>query len=528
LTSRAAPNRLLRQAWPLTVLIFLIGCGGGHATAPAVATQAPLPGNPSTLPVISEVTSSNGIAALSLTAALDPAGRPAFFWQGSEVAPTIRVQPGDEIHLHYQNNLPLYCGLGLISDSNLHFHGLTTAPNQPGDEVIATNAAPGSSFDYVVKINPDQPPGLYWYHAHPHGLTNWEVGNGMAGAIVVEGIADEVPSLAGLRERVIVLRDPPNDPSVAASETAPQLAKMRRMAALRSAADTSSSTSCPAIAETTKTPTINGVTMATIGIQPGERQLWRIVNASGQRHFDLAIPGVQLQLVAQDGVPLVDYAGATPTQSVSDVVIPPAGRAEVVVTGPSGAQPLVSNCYNAGPAGDPNPEIALGVLVNDGGVTATARVRKPLGLRMKLAYRVAPPPPTVQRTIHFQEDSSGTRFFINGAAYDPAGSPAYTVTAGTTEEWTVENDTDEVHAFHIHQVHFIVESTNGVPNPTPHWLDMVDVPPQAHGVQSYQITPSTVKLLIDFRDPVIRGTFLFHCHLTEHEDNGMMAKVAAQ
>jgi len=327
---------------------------------------------------------------------------------------------------------------------------------------------------------------------------------------------------------VIVLRDPPNDPSVAASETAPQLAKMRRMAALRSAADTSSSTSCPAIAETTKTPTINGVTMATIGIQPGERQLWRIVNASGQRHFDLAIPGVQLQLVAQDGVPLVDYAGATPTQSVSDVVIPPAGRAEVVVTGPSGAQPLVSNCYNAGPAGDPNPEIALGVLVNDGGVTATARVRKPLGLRMKLAYRVAPPPPTVQRTIHFQEDSSGTRFFINGAAYDPAGSPAYTVTAGTTEEWTVENDTDEVHAFHIHQVHFIVESTNGVPNPTPHWLDMVDVPPQAHGVQSYQITPSTVKLLIDFRHPVIRGTFLFHCHLTEHEDNGMMAKVAAQ
>ncbi len=508
-------------------LVFLAACGGGGVSSSnnSVAAVPPLPTSASSLPIISEVASSNGVASLSLTAALDPAGRPAFFWQGNEVAPTIRLHPGDEIHLHYQNNLPQTCGLGLVSDTNLHFHGLTTAPTQPGDEVIATNAAPGSSFDYVVKINPDQPPGLYWYHAHPHGLTNWEVGNGMAGAIVVEGIADEIPSLAGLRERVIVLRDPPNDPSVAASETAPALAKARRVASLAATRSlTDSSSSCPA--ETNATPSINSVRTATIGIQPGERQLWRIVNASGRRHFDLTIPGTQMQLVAQDGVPLLDYAGAQASQIVNDIVIPPAGRAELVVTGPAQPQPLVSNCYNAGAAGDPNPQIVLGQLVNDGGATQTAHVAKPLGLRMKLAYRVAPPPPAARRLIHFQEDSTGTQFFINNAAYDPSGAPAYTVQAGTTEEWTIENDTDEVHAFHIHQAHFIVESTNGFPNPTPHWLDTVDVPPQGH--VNGQSFPASVTLLIDFRDPVIRGTFLFHCHLTEHEDGGMMAKIAAQ
>lgn len=518
----------------VAALVLLAACGSGGSSAPGGVPSAGLPNGASTLPVIPEVTSANGVAALTLTAALDSAGRPAFFWNGSEAAPTIRVHPGDQIQLRYQNNLPETCGLGLESDTNLHFHGLTTSPTQPGDEVITTNAAPGASFNYVVSIDSDQPPGLYWYHPHPHGLTNWELGNGMAGAIVVEGIADEIPSLAGMRERVIVLRDPPNDPSVGASEQAPQFAKVQRLsrlstlAATRTVSGATSSPSCPEAPETDNTPTINGVRTATIGIQPGERQLWRILNGSGNRHFDIAVPGAQMQLVAQDGVPLADYAGGMTTQTISDIVIPPAGRAEIIVTGPSQPEPLVSNCYDAGPAGDPNPQIVLGQLVNDGGVTQTARVRKPLGLRMKQAYRVAPPPPSAQRTVHFQEDPSGTQFFINGLQYDPSGPAAYTVTTGTTEEWTIENDTDEVHAFHTHQVHFVVEAVNGVPNAAPHWLDTVDIPPQAHGSQGFAVTPSTVKILVDFRDPVIRGTFLFHCHLTEHEDAGMMAKVVAQ
>jgi FtsP/CotA-like multicopper oxidase with cupredoxin domain len=103
-------------------------------------------------------------------------------------------------------------------------------------------------------------------------------------------------------------------------------------------------------------------------------------------------------------------------------------------------------------------------------------------------------------------------------------TPRITVHSGTVEEWTIENDTDEVHVFHIHQIHFVVEDVNGTANPVPHWVDNIDVPPMGHGVRG-SLHPSTVRVLMDFRDPIIRGTFYYHCHILDHEDNGMMAKI---
>ncbi|HTJ28012.1 MAG TPA: multicopper oxidase family protein [Candidatus Limnocylindria bacterium] len=498
----------------------LVSCGGGKNIGTAV--PPPVRGGtngPPALPLLPEVVSRNGVASLTLEARLDANGRPAFFFDGQETAPTIRVQPGDTIRLHFVNTLPEFCAVGVMSNANLHFHGLSSAPVQPGDEVIATNAAPGGAVDYVVQINPDQPPGLYWYHPHPHGLSSWEVGNGMAGAIVVEGIASEVQAAAGLRERVIILGDVPTDPSYAAGE----LARRRRVAALRRANDTDAGPACTP--ETDAAPTINGVALATIGIRPGETQLFRVVNASGHRHFDLSIDGAQLTLVAQDGVPLHDYPGGPQSLTMSDILIPPAGRAEFLVTGPKQPAALVSKCYDAGPAGDTNPQVVLGVLRDDGGATTLARVRAPQSLRRSQFYRVALPAPAAQRTIHFEEDANG--FYLDERRYDPAAPPTIVAHSGTVEEWTLENDTDEVHAFHIHQAHFVVESVNGVAQPNPRWLDTVDIPPQGHGVQG-QLHPARVTVLIDFRDPVIRGTFLYHCHILDHEDGGMMAKIAVQ
>jgi len=513
-------------------VLALASCGGGGGGSHPPASATSLPSNASTLPTIPEVDSVNGVASLTLTAQYDSNDRPAFFWNGSEIAPTIRVNPGDTIQLTYVNDLPEFCGAGIVSNSNLHFHGLTTSPNQPGDEVILTNAAPGSSYTYTVKIDSDQPPGMYWYHPHPHGLTNWEIGNGMGGAIIIQGIADEIPSLAGLRERVIVLRDVFHDPSVNVALGDDVARRQARIAAFRRTQDDDGGGGGPGSTslcqpEPDKSPTINGLPTASIGIQPGERQLWRVLNASGVRHFDIYIPGVQLELVAQDGVPLQDYTGPGSTSSlmVNDIVIPPAGRAEFVVTGPSATTPLISKCYNAGPIGDPNPQVTLGELYNDYGATSTARVAKPMGLRMRQSYRVAPPAPSAFRTVHLQETS--TAFYINGQAYSPTAASMYTVHVGTTEQWTVENDTDEVHDFHTHQVHFVVEQSNGVPNPNPRWVDTVDVPAQTYDA-SGAAHPTTVTLLVDFRDPVIAGTFLFHCHITDHEDGGMMAKITAQ
>jgi FtsP/CotA-like multicopper oxidase with cupredoxin domain len=139
-----------------------------------------------------------------------------------------------------------------------------------------------------------------------------------------------------------------------------------------------------------------------------------------------------------------------------------------------------------------------------------------------LLYRTPPPRPTIARTVRFSEDAR--RFYINGVAYAPTQAPLFTARSGTTEAWTIENDSTEVHVFHIHQVHFVLLSTNGVPNRDQHWIDIADVPPGSidrHG----HIRPSRVRVLVDFRDPAVRGTFPFHCHMADHEDNGMMATV---
>ena len=292
------------------------------------------------LPAIPEVRSVDGIATLALRAALDPERRPAFFWNGREVAPTIRVHPGDRIRLHYDNALPVICGLGMVSASNLHFHGLQSAPVPPGDDVLTTNVAPGTAYDYTIRIDRTQPPGLYWYHPHPHGLTNWEIGNGMSGAIVVEGIADELPRLSGLRERVIVLRDVPRDPSVAAAERPDRRGTVASASTAAPAADAEDfQGTTPCGVETDSQPTINGIANASIGMRPGERQLWRVVNAAGARHFDLAIPGMTMQLVALDGVPLGYYRGTAPVRTVDHIAHPARRPRRGVVLGPAHPQP---------------------------------------------------------------------------------------------------------------------------------------------------------------------------------------------
>lgn len=506
---------VLRRLAPLLLACAIGACA--HASAHTGARVSIL--NAPDLPAIPEVTSSGGVATVALVGRLDAAGRPAFFWQGREVAPTIRVQPGDTIRVHYENDLPQTCGFGLASDSNLHFHGLSVAPSAPGDDVLATTVRPGASFDYTVRVDRDQPPGLYWYHPHPHGLTNWEIGNGMAGTIVVEGIAGDVPGIAGLRERVIVLRDVPHDPSLRAA-LAPD-AKRAPIAGNVASRDQDDQFAAPCGVETAAQTTINGVPAATLGIRPGERQLWRVLNASAHRHFDLQVPGVPLQLVARDGVPLAAYPGSARSEQRWHVLVPPGGRAEFVVTGPRRPQLLYSLCYDTGPNGDENPGAILGELDDDGGSGPSVRVAEPIGVETRVVSAV-PPVAAVTRTVRLSEDA--TRFYVNGVSYRPGRPPLFTVRSGTTERWTIENASLEVHVFHLHQVHFAVESRNGKNNRDRHWVDVADVPPGTAGPHGI-LRPSRIVILVDFRDPTVRGIFPIHCHMADHEDNGMMATI---
>jgi suppressor of ftsI len=138
----------------------------------------------------------------------------------------------------------------------------------------------------------------------------------------------------------------------------------------------------------------------------------------------------------------------------------------------------------------------------------------------------APPAPAAQRQIVLTENVVSNQFFINGQAYAPSAAPQIVASSGTVEQWTVLNETGEVHAFHVHQVHFLVEAINGVPQSTLNWLDTVNVPYETPGNGTQQ--PGSVTLLVDLRDPIVKGTFVYHCHILEHEDGGMMAKIVVQ
>jgi FtsP/CotA-like multicopper oxidase with cupredoxin domain len=98
--------------------------------------------------------------------------------------------------------------------------------------------------------------------------------------------------------------------------------------------------------------------------------------------------------------------------------------------------------------------------------------------------------------------------------------PAITTHVGAVEDWTVENRTGETHAFHIHQIHFLFMAVNGNPLADQELRDTVIVPAWS-GKGGYP----NVSLRMDFRDPEIAGTFVFHCHVLDHEDAGMMQKI---
>ena len=472
-------------------------------------------------PAIPEVRAAHGVAHVELDVVVDPvSGYPAFAWNGAlGVAPTIRVHAGDAIDMTVHNDMRPFAGRP--DDVNVHFHGLVVSPNAPGDDAMRL-ARPGETIRYHVDIPRDHEPGLYWYHPHAHGETYYDVTNGMSGAIVVEGIERYLPALAAMRERVVVLRDVPTGPGFVDDDM--PMTGMAGMAPRGRILHANAGPPCRA--ERGLQPTLNRQPDAHIGIAPGETQFFRVINASAARFFDLSVDDAPLTIVALDGVPLAAYPGAAATRDVSHVLIPPAGRAEFVVRAPTHDTLLRSACVDTGRLGDANPAAVLAHLVAPGaGAQAHAGSAPPLRPAGALPANVLSrplPAPALARVVRFTEDDRG--FYIGGKAYRMGDPPAIVARSGTVERWTLQNATDEVHAFHIHQVHFIVESVDGVREMHPAWRDTFDVPPRTRRSDG-AVQPGQAVVLVDFRDPVVRGTFVYHCHILDHEDQGMMATI---
>jgi suppressor of ftsI len=492
------------------------------------ATEAPAPTTIPSTSSVPEIRARNGIVSLSLQAVIDPrTNAPAFRYDGQTgVAPTIRVRPGETMHVVLYNRMPA----GQISPNlvNLHFHGLSVSPNPPSDDAMRF-AAPGQSIAYDVRVARTQPPGLYWYHPHVHGETYWQIGNGMSGALVVEGLQSHLPALARMRERIIVLRNMLVDPDIDAIPIVARPAALRdyvlagrRRAGRLTAIDDDDAAGLPCAPLAGMQTTVDGRTNATFGIDPGERQLFRVVNASAGRYYDLHVDGEQLQLVAIDGTPLDASPGSPAVQSVSHYVLAPAARAEFVVTGLDRPTQLRSDCYTSGDAGDRDPAVTLAALRSDGHAPEGSDV-DPLsqGVHPLPIDTAALPAPVANRRLDFTENADG--FYINGRRYAMGQPPSMVAHVGTVERWTIRNLTAEVHDFHIHQVHFLVESIDGVAASPKYWADTVTVPP-AH-FPHRGVVPGSAVVLMDFRNPAIRGTFVYHCHILDHEDGGMMASI---
>jgi suppressor of ftsI len=448
----------------------------------------------------------NHLLSVTLYAVSDANGHDQFAFNGQPVAPVLRAWPGDTLRIDYINDLPEKstetCAISPCQDmTNLHFHGMHVSPNAPQDDVITMMAMPGQSLHYAVQIPDYQTPGLFWYHTHPHGESERQVLDGMSGAIVIEGMDRYAPQVRGLPEKILIVRG-------WSLEHDPQAATLVQRVAV----------SAPCGSK--KTPeeifTVNGAVRPSISIAPGERQFWRIVNASPDRYVDLQVGGQPFEIVALDGMPLAYHDPAHPTRNASHVLVSPAGRLEAIVTGPPAEAKAAfqSLCVDTGVAGAANPGMVLADIVPESAPVETTpkstKDTEPPAYKVLDLHAMEQTKPDF--VVIFTEDKKG--FYINGQLYTPDSAPMRRARVGTYEHWRIVNASEELHPFHIHQVHFLAFSQNNQPLPNPEWLDTVNVP-----------VGGSVDLVMDFTDPVIRGMSLFHCHLLNHEDKGMMAKI---
>jgi suppressor of ftsI len=526
--------------------------GATSSTPPSEPNDTPSAG--ATFSAEPVVLPKNGVTTLTLVARTDASGRDYYEYQGQSRPPTIHVVPGGRLNVALSNRMnPLSVETCVMrpcpQNTNLHFHGMEVSPRRPSDDVLTMLAAPGRQLSYTIQIPKNHPAGLFWYHPHPHGESNRQVEDGMAGAIIVDGIERYAPQVRNLRERVLVVRD--NEPrsamtflqqAVAQAKAAVsnvfggiQVTQSPVYCSLSGASPQVQARFAAFVAQTSPAPkpdkncrgpqkiddrlTINGAYQPTIDLAPGERQFWRIVNASADMALDLDV-GSTFEIVALDGVPLPISYPHQALQRADHLLIPPAGRVEMIVVGPPAGpnRILRSRCVDFGPDGDPNPEMLLARLGSESeqaGRTSGDEVQTTFPLAVEPSGIAAAEVRSPTQVITFTENDLG--FYVNGRPFELLDGPVIRANVGGLEHWQVVNSTDEVHPFHIHQIHFLVFAEDGKRELAPAWRDTFDIQPQ-----------STVDLIMDIRSPAIRGLAVLHCHILSHEDKGMMAKVLFQ
>ena len=481
----------------------------------------------------------------------DLLGQPVFCFQtrdGKE-SPTLHVNPGDDIQLTVRNGAPEVpggpsetvandtnrCGAGrmTLTSINLHFHGLNISPQCHGDETIRTLINSGQAFTYTIHIPKDEPPGLYWYHPHIHGLASITVQGGATGAIIVEGIENIQPAVAGLPQRLLVLRDQPVPNGDGAARTKNSHGNNQKPA--KPAPNWDVSVNYVQVLSPKYKP-------AVIKMASGSREFWRVANTAANTIMDLQVlyDGVpqSLQIVGLDGVPTGSQDGKAQGKIVTrkHILLAPANRVEFILAGATTqtkSAMLVTQAIDGGPASDSNPARPLARIVATTKAPHLPRTPERSGPANRQRFaELARTPVSAKRLLYFSEVPShgfaapdeGVNFYITvdgqlPKLYDPNNPPAIITQRGAVEDWTIQNRTFELHEFHIHQIHFLLLERDGkpVPKSQQQFYDTIQL-----GYWTGRGKYPSVKVRMDFRGDVV-GDFLYHCHILDHEDGGMMA-----
>jgi FtsP/CotA-like multicopper oxidase with cupredoxin domain len=375
----------------------------------------------------------------------------------------MRVKPGDTLQITLVNKLS--------NPTNLHTHGLHVSPSGNADNPLLM-IDPGKTFNYVIKIPKNQKSGTFWYHPHHHELSAGQVSAGLAGAIIVEDALDALPVFKNSNERTIIL----SDPAIGKSSAVIATSQMDLMHG-RSGPNT----------------LVNGELAPTFNLSGTKAERLRIINSCVSTYQTISVDGAQMWQVSADSSRL------TKPYKVSTITLTPGQRTEVVIVAPKAStyklqtdiQTLAKfTTRSASQAISTNPILPFNRITK----VDKARTLNIEGMGMGM----------------MGGRSHEASFTFDGKVFDP-NRVDQQVKFGTTEEWVINNPTGMHHPFHIHVWPFqIVDDGYGKSHEG--WHDTVSLP-----------SGSTVRIRIPFVD--IAGTTVYHCHILDHEDAGMMGIV---
>lgn len=410
----------------------------------------------------------------------------AWTYNGHMPGPLIDLQAGDEVEITLENRL--------TQPTTIHWHGLPVPPDQDGNPSAAV--APGDTHVYRFKI-PEITEGLYWYHPHPHEISGEQVYRGLAGPIRIHPKNDP---LAEIPERILAI----SDLRLTKNGAIPDDTMMDWMNG-----------------RVGQFALVNGMNRPLLPFHTGGQERWHLLNATSARYLRLTLPGHRFTLLGTDGG-RIEQART----DLEEILLAPAQRVELLVTA-TGQQHarLMAASYDRGKMGGAPETPPLSLMNIDFG---KARANVSTALPQSLRDFPALPRATTHKRIVMSEsmpmngmskdhmmNPSTMKFLLNGKTFDMNRIDLKS-RVGAWEDWEIINDSDMDHPFHVHGTQFAVleRALGGHKRIEPFraWYDTVNL--KSHETVRIRIMQSQ------------RGIRMFHCHILEHEDLGMMGRLS--